>query len=42
MTPREVRELSVPEYLAFSKLMDDHRRELERQQRKAGRRGKRS
>lgn len=33
MTPREVRELSAPEYLAFLNLMDRERRELNRQAR---------
>lgn len=40
MTPTEVRALSVPEYLAFLKLMDDERREIEREARKRAGRGK--
>jgi len=38
MTPREVRSLSAAEYLAFLDVMDDHRRELEKQARKRGKR----
>lgn len=35
MTPAEVRQLSVPEYVAFLRYMDEERREIARSNRKA-------
>jgi hypothetical protein len=38
--PSDVYHLSIVEYLAMVKLMDDERREMERQARKRGKRGR--
>ena len=40
MTPQQVRAMSVPEYLAFVKHMNEEIRERNRQIRKANKRGR--